>query len=835
MVNCRNVVRVALVFILAATMSVASAFSDVHVQGRVVDQSRLALPGVSLRLTAVSARVVAAAPGANLPRPGSSVATAPEAAVQTTVSGASGSFGFQVAPGSYRLDAELDGFQPVSRELRVVAPTVLPDIVMAVAEFSTETTVVATLPTEVQPSQFGAPATIAAQVIENAPAHTHSYQDMLPLVPNVVRGPDGLVSVAGARAPQGVVLVNEVPSSDVASGDPVAAVPLDAVENVQVITTGFPAEFGLSTGGVTTINTRPGGDTFHVEANSLDPRPRLAHGGVHGFEAWEPNTSIRGPIAKDRAWFAQSFDYHWEKTRTGTVDGNQDRRQRGFTSFSQVDVKISDRRTVTGWMNARTEHVEGEHLGAFTPLGTVPDADRTSVGGALVDRVALGLSTVETRGSVRRDAASLWPAAQGAYLVGHDVTRGGYFGAVNRRAWSAGAASVYSRALAHHVLKAGASFDRRQIDGFEHDSPVTYLRSDMVPAQVVDFLGTGTYCATSTRFGAFIQDAWELTPGVRVDVGARVDHDTGAGTLASPRAGITWKATERATVSAGAGLYGSDVPLTALAFTGYQSRRVTLYDESGSPVGEPLTYRNRSAADLSIARARIWSARVDWRLSQEWQLRTGVQERRGTHELIVAPAIVGGETVALLSATGESRTRSFEATAGYRPAHRPHQVYVSYVRSESRGSTNDFAQLEGLFKDPRLDPAETAALPADVPHRLLAWSVFSLPARITVAPFLDVRSGFPYSAVNDDWTYAGPRYSRQYPFFASLDVVVNKVVTLPRGARARVGIKLYNVAGRGNGREVQTDIARADFGRTYNALGRQVRGVFEIIWNGTGK
>ena len=44
-----------------------------------------------------------------------------------------------------------------------------------------------------------------------------------------------------------------------------------------------------------------------------------------------------------------------------------------------------------------------------------------------------------------------------------------------------------------------------------------------------------------------------------------------------------------------------------------------------------------------------------------------------------------------------------------------------------------------------------------------------------------------------------------------------------------------HIAGRRNGREVQADIDRPDFGQTYNALGRQVRGVFEIIWSGNKK
>jgi hypothetical protein len=832
MVTWVTLVRASLVFLLAGTLNASPAPVDSHIQGRVVDQSGLALPGVSVRLTVAPTTVTPTSSGANVNNPALPASTTP--AAQTAVSAGDGSFGFDVPAGRYRLDAELDGFQTVSRAVDASGSTSLPDLVMALGRFAAETTVVATPTTEVQPKTFGAPVTIAAQVIENAPTRNNSYQDMLPLVPNVVRGPDGLVSVAGARAPQGVVLVNSVLASDVATGDPVAVVPLAAVDNVQVITTGFPAEYGLSTGGVTTINSRSGGDSFKVEVNSLDPRPRLSDGGIHGLEAWEPNSSVRGPIVKGRAWFAQSFDYHWEKTRQDTVNGTQDRRQHGYTSFSQVDVKTSDRRTETAWVNARDEHVDGDHLGAFTPLGTVPDVDRAAVHGAFVDRLALGLSTVETRVGARRDTASLWPAEQGAYLVGHDLTRGGYFGTTDRRAWSVGATSVYSRALTHHLLKVGVSFERRQLDGSEQNSRVTYLWSDLRPAQTVDFAGAGAYRGRSTVVGTFVQDAWDVRPAVRVDLGVRLDHDSAADTVASPRAGVTWSATPKITVTAGAGFFASEVPLTALAFTGYQSRQVAHYDESGALVGTPATYWNRSA-DLSFGRARIWSARVDWHLNREWQLRTGVQERRGTHELIVSPVGAGGEAEALLSATGESRTRSFEATVGFRPADRPHQVYVSYVRSSSHGNTNDFAQFEGLFTEPRLEAAETAPLPANVPHRLLAWGVFSLPGRVTVAPFLDIRSGFPYSSVNDDWTYTRPRYSQRYPTFASLDIVVNKIVTLPKGARARIGFKVYNLAGHGNGREVQADIARSDFGSTYNPLGRQLRGVFEIIWSGSKK
>jgi hypothetical protein len=288
------------------------------------------------------------------------------------------------------------------------------------------------------------------------------------------------------------------------------------------------------------------------------------------------------------------------------------------------------------------------------------------------------------------------------------------------------------------------------------------------------------------------------------------------------------------TVTAGAGWFAGDMRLDALAFGGYQSRRMTTFDESGIQARAVL-YRNVLAADLARPRAGMWSVRLDHRLGAGWQLRAGVQERRGSHEATVNPMVVAGDSMALLTTNGQSRSRSFEMTLGYHPLARKHELYFSYVRASATGDTNDFGQLDALFREPRLAAAENAPLPADVPHRVLVWGLFSLPRQVTVAPFLDVRSGFPFSAVYDDWTYAGPRFSQRYPLFASLDVVMNKVVTLPYGYRARVGIKLYNIAGRRNGREIQTDIERPDFGRTYNALGRQIRWVFEIIWSGNRK
>jgi hypothetical protein len=94
-----------------------------------------------------------------------------------------------------------------------------------------------------------------------------------------------------------------------------------------------------------------------------------------------------------------------------------------------------------------------------------------------------------------------------------------------------------------------------------------------------------------------------------------------------------------------------------------------------------------------------------------------------------------------------------------------------------------------------------------------------------------VRDGFPYTAVDELWNNVGTVNGHRLPRFASLDLYVNKVVSLPHHLPdARIGIKLYSLASTNSQRDVQRDIARADFGTTYNAIPRDFTAVLELLW-----
>ena len=178
-----------------------------------------------------------------------------------------------------------------------------------------------------------------------------------------------------------------------------------------------------------------------------------------------------------------------------------------------------------------------------------------------------------------------------------------------------------------------------------------------------------------------------------------------------------------------------------------------------------------------FARATVVYAQVDRAIGRSWQLRVGAQQRRGTRELVVRPLPgADGQGIFALTGHGTSRAHSLEVTAGYRSMSATQQFYVSYVRSSSIGNLNDLNTVTGPSGAALLLPDARGPLPADVPHRFLAWGIISLPWHLTVAPFLEIRSGFPFSPIDEDWNPAGPRNGSRFPVFASADLAIEKAL-----------------------------------------------------------
>jgi hypothetical protein len=274
---------------------VASA-APLVVRGRITDPDGLPLPGVLVTVSPTSA--------------GASV---------TTFTDTNGVYVLEVPGGRYRLTAELSGFRRAEpRDVVIAGDSVVIDLSLPLASLQEQVTVRG----EMARSMMGdpapeAPVSVTRDVIDGAMLPNSQYDDVLALMPNVIRGPDGQISVAGARAPQGALVVNGFNQTDPISGAAGVMLPIESVDSVRLRR--LSCSFGRSTGGVTSVVTRAGADQVHMSANSF-PRPFRRR--RHPASYWEPNAGVADPREGTRAR-GQGVSYRFDRNRYTTLIGNR--------------------------------------------------------------------------------------------------------------------------------------------------------------------------------------------------------------------------------------------------------------------------------------------------------------------------------------------------------------------------------------------------------------------------------------------------------------------------------------------------------------------------------
>jgi len=206
-------------------------------------------------------------------------------------------------------------------------------------------------------------------------------------------------------------------------------------------------------------------------------------------------------------------------------------------------------------------------------------------------------------------------------------------------------------------------------------------------------------------------------------------------------------------------------------------------------------------------------------------VRVGYEQRQARREFILNPVESAARgTIIGLDNSGSSRYRELEVTARYKFREND-EFTVSYVRSSSQGDLNDFNSYFSNFQNPIIQANERSRLPWDAPNRFLFRGEFHVPYRITLMPVLDIRTGFPYSIIDEDRNFVGPRNrAGRFPDFASLDLQILRTVSLPgrfNKYRVELGLKVFNLTNHFNPRDFQNNLASDDFGGFYNGVGRQ--------------
>jgi hypothetical protein len=750
--------------------------------------------------------------------------------------------------GDYLVSVELQGFKKHAEKVSVQIEAVVELNILLQPLTLKESVTITDEPTEVSKTDSITPGVITTATLRDAPLIDQKFQDALPLLPGVVRGPDGNLNIKGTRPTQSGILVSSLNVTDPVTGNAAIELPLEAVDTIHVYSNPYSAEYGRFTGAVTAIETRAGSNKLRYLVTGVLPRPRLRDGKIFGIGAVTPRIAVGGPIKKDKLFFFQSLEYRFVRTDVPSLKTlnlqQRDIQRESFDSFSRLDYVVNPIHRLTVSFSVFPQKLDFFNLNTFNPSETTANIHHRGWFFAFNEQAAFESGALlQSSFSVKQFDADVFGNSGSPYIIAPDRNFGGWFDRQNRRSRRYEWLEVYNFKPMHwrgsHTVKGGFNISHTSFSGTDVGSPVRVVRSDGSTSQLIEFVGSGALQEQQNEYSIFVQDKWSITNNVTLDLGLRYDHDQiGAEHNFAPRLGFALLPThsERTVIRGGVGLFYDKIPLSVGAFDQYQSPRITTFDLDGMTVVDgPRLYQNvlAGSGDTRNPYSVAWNLAVDHEITPRVLLRVGYEERHSHRDFIVDAIksdIADGRVE--LGNNGTSRYREFQAVARARLQEK-RNLFLAYVRSEAKGDLNDFNTYFGNLRNPVIRTNEFGPQPFDVPNRLLFWGDIGLPFDLVATPVIDWRSGFPFSLLDEEQNFVGPRNAGgRFPPLVTVDLLITKGLSIPfRGKkyRGRVGLTIFNITSHWNPRDVQNNVDSSQFGTFFNSSTRSFRTKFELV------
>lgn len=744
-----------------------------------------------------------------------------------SVSDLEGQYDFpSLVAGEYLVTVEYSGFKKYEKKLSVqIEATVEHDILLQPVPL-TETVTVTDDRTDASKTESTTPSVITNQALRDAPLIDQKFQDALPLLPGVVRGPDGNLNIKGTRPTQSGILVSSLNVTDPVTGAPAIELPLEAVDTVQVHSNPYSPEFGKFTGAVTTIETRSGSNDLRYLITGTLPRPRWRDGKIYGIGAATPRIAVGGPIKKDKLFFFQSVEYRFVRTNVPSLEAleehQRDIQRESFDSFSRLDYVLNNNNRLTGSFSIFPQKFDYFNLNTFNPSDTTANFHQRGWFLAFNEQATFKSGALlQSSFSVKQFDGDIFGNSGAPYQITPDRNFGGWFNRQHRESRRYEWLEVFNFApRGSHTFKTGFNFSRTSFEGTDRSTPVRIVRANGITHQLIDFAGAGILERSQNEYSLFVQDKWSANRRFVFDLGLRYDRDgIGNNNNVAPRLGfvVTPTDSDRTVVRGGIGLFYDKIPLNVGSFEQYQSLVVG-----------PHLLSNTVPEDLENPYSLAWNLQLDHQLTRRLLLRLGYEERSTRRDFVIEPT----DTALLLQNNGRSRYRELQAVARFR-FQEGRNIFLSYVRSQARGNLNDFNTYFGNLKHAVIRPDEYGKQPFDAPNRLLFWGDFALPKDFVATPVVDWHSGFPFSLLNEEQDFVGPRNEGgRFPRLFTLDLLVTKGLSIPfRGKKykGRAGFTIFNITNHWNPRDVQNNLASGQFGTFFNSPDRSVRLKFEFV------
>jgi outer membrane receptor protein involved in Fe transport len=292
-------------FALFTTSAFAQSSTTGSIEGTVTDSSGAAVPGATVKVTSP-----------NLISP------------QSATSDDSGRFKIaNLPPGKYLVIVEAAGkgfakFEKSDVEVNLSRSSAF-EIQLQPANVGASVTITDTSGAAVDVTANTTGSNVSTEQFSNFPTQ-RTVQSLYSIAPTVARsglrdasGRDRDPSVAGSSGPENNYILDGVNTTDPAFGGSGANLPFEFVQEVEIKTGAYGAEYGRSTGGIFNVITKSGGNEVHGDAFGYFSTKGLVRdtknfpfqgSAPNGFSELDAGFDIGGPIAKDKVWFFGAFN-----------------------------------------------------------------------------------------------------------------------------------------------------------------------------------------------------------------------------------------------------------------------------------------------------------------------------------------------------------------------------------------------------------------------------------------------------------------------------------------------------------------------------------------------
>jgi len=354
---------------LAASLSAARAqtATTAMLRGRILDDAGTGIPGVVVTLT----------------NPGIAIGS------QHSVTDLEGNYAFKLLPpgAGYSVKAALPGYATVVAGPIDLNPTRTTQVNLSLRPSSElqETVEVEAQGDIVDTESTVTSSSYGAEFLEGLPLLGRRFNDVLTLAPGVTdTDGDGNPNVHGARDTGLQLRLDGTNTTDPLSGHFGQDINLETVEEIEVITSGAPAEYSRADGGFANIITKSGGNAFEGSFKYFLRSSFLDGDGANNEDQTQISTPVEeykdtqiyltlgGALVRDHLWYFGSVQRVDREVPVNFAAGGSGlTTQEGWNTFGKITWQTDPDNKLTFQINYDPFEYTGNYQGPYIS----PDSD----------------------------------------------------------------------------------------------------------------------------------------------------------------------------------------------------------------------------------------------------------------------------------------------------------------------------------------------------------------------------------------------------------------------------------------------------------------------------